>query len=381
MQKPSLTVWTNDNESHDDFFQYAKVDVRAPDTVADAGRSRSHTFKSTLPDDISSVGSIPPVAPTSPISNDSQNPNSPAFKRYRVAAAIFFGISITSALVIIALQAYMYAVINIHKELIPSESKFEEVSIYLALFIFAAVFQVLISAIGLRSQNMLLLGFLCVFYGCMLIYTGIQYEEVHKLVGAILVNGWKRATRATNIATICIIAATMVSQVVLIVYYLKRHVSWFRYKSIGADLLIRRMYLTFQVHRSLLVFGFFFFLAFTIQFIIIMVRDKTSVEFILTVIVIPLTIVLLVLSDLGVGRENLWLTGGCLMVYLGGIAYVLFKMIRLFTKYTSAYNVAVVPGAYFPGRSSLITFGVITLVFLVLIVVAEVVLMCEEGKA
>lgn len=330
----------------------------------------------------SSISNEPPrTISTDPISNemmdpnDPHNPNSPEFKNFRFWSRIFFITSAVSALLILVLEIYVYAVINVHKSDIGSDAKYQEVSIFLALFIFAAVFQVIITWIGLKTKNILLLLTLCGFYACMLIYTGIQYNEVRALVGDILEGNWKRATRATNITTICVIAATLVIQLYIIMAHLSRHIKWFRFKTIGADIYLKRMYQILQVHRSLLMFAFFFFLGFTIQFIIIMVDDKSSKEFILTVCVLPLTIILLILSDLAVSNEYYWLALPCVGAYLGGMAYVLFKMIRLYTKYTSAYHLTVNPGDYFPGRSSLITFGVITLVLLVTIIVLEVILM------
>lgn len=358
----SASVYSRDS---DDLYNYIKVEEPA-----------SNLLESD--DSLMSITSM--NSAVSETEDDPQSPNSPAYKRYRMAAGTFMIISIVSAILIIILQAYMYAVINIHKHSLDSESKYQEISIFLALFIFAAIFQVVITAIGLRTKNILLLLVLCIFYGCMLIYTGIQYEEIRDLVGMVLQGDWRTATRATNIATICIIAFTLLSQLLILIFYLRQNVTWFKFKTIGADIRIKRLHRVFQIHRLLLMFSFFFFLGFTIQFIIIMINDKSSVEFILTVLVLPLTIGVLLLSDLAVSKELLWLTIPCLMVYLGGIAYVLFKMIRLYTKYTSAYDLSLQPGDYFPGRKSLLTFGIITLIILTSVVILEVILMINFRK-
>lgn len=366
-------------ESQDDLFKYVNVgnrDRSQTNAMLESFSSHQESFsshqESSIPPIVSNVSHID--------QNDPDNPNSSEYKNYKRSSRIFLVTSIVSALIILVLEVYVFAVINIHKSEIQSDSKYQEVSIFLALFIFAAIFQVIITVIGLTTKNILLLLMLCAFYACMLIYTGIQYNEVRVIVGDILIGHWKTATRATNIATICVLAATLVIQLYLILAHLTKHLKWFSFKTIGADLYIKRMYQVFQIHRALLMFSFFFFLGFTIQFIIIMVQDKSSTEFILTVLVIPLTIVILVLSDLGMYHEILWLTIPCLLVYFGGIAYVLFKMIRLYTKYTSAYEVTVNPGDYFPGRSSLITFGVITLVFLVTLIVFEIILMVNFNR-
>ncbi|KAK6454935.1 uncharacterized protein RJT20DRAFT_53523 [Scheffersomyces xylosifermentans] len=298
---------------------------------------------------------------------------------YRRNSRIFMATSIVSAVLILVFEVYMFAVVNIHKRNYEN-TRYVEISIYLALFIFAALFQVVLTYIGLKTKNMLLLTMLCGFYICMLIYTGIQYQEVSERIETFLFGGWRRATRATNIATIAVIAVTLIVQAFLIFFVLRKNVNWFRFKKIGGDLKIRRMYSVFQIHRSLLIFDLFFFLGFTIQFIVIMVQRKSSVEFILTVCVLPLTFVVLLVSDFAATRELLLLSLLTTACFLGGCAYVLFKMIRLYTKYTSAYGTALNPGDYFPGRKSLITFGVLTLALLVSTIVVEIWVMRNYGR-
>lgn len=151
----------------------------------------------------------------------------------------------------------MYAVINIHRDRF-IEGRYEENSIYFALFIFAAIFQVLITIIALYSRNLLLLVFLMGFYCAMLVYTGIQYNEVSDNISFVLHGSWKAATKAMNIATICVIAVTLIVQSALLFFGLRRYVSWFIFKKIGASLELKKMYAIFQIHRSILMFDFSF---------------------------------------------------------------------------------------------------------------------------
>ncbi|ODV80487.1 uncharacterized protein CANTADRAFT_4518 [Suhomyces tanzawaensis NRRL Y-17324] len=290
-------------------------------------------------------------------------------RRYKVGSRVFLGTSVVLAMLILGCEIYVYVAINVHKKAIKSQQRFAEISIYLALFIFAAVYQLLLTVVGLRTKNMILLAMLCLFYACMLVYTGIQYEEVTNAISAG--TGWHRATAATNITTIVILGVTLLAQLAML-WGLRKQVKWVRFKKIGADFSIRRMYTVFQLHRCLLIFDFFFFLGFTVQFIVIMVNNRSSTEFILTVVVLPLTVLILLVADIAATREIKSLTCVTVVAFGGGIAYVLFKMIRLYTKYTSAYDVAVKPGAYFPGRKSMITFGAITLALLFTTLVFEV---------
>lgn len=291
---------------------------------------------------------------------------------------LYFATLFVCALAVIAFESYVYAAINVHK--VQEENKYIEMSIYLSLFIFSGVYQVIMTFIGLRTKSMMLLCFLLVFYVMMLIYTGIQYSELNKLMSRLPKGGWKTGILVLMICTIVVIGLCLAVQAWMILYVLRPQVRWLRFKKIGGDYMLKRMYEVFQFHRLLLLFNFFFFVGFTVQFVVILVGNRTSVEFILTVCVLPLTILLLIMADFAATRELLWLTVCCMVLFFGGGAYVVFKVVRLFTKYTLAFNMAIKPGSYFPGRKSLVLFGAITLVLLAVTIITEGYMCYTYGK-
>lgn len=380
-------------DSKDDFYKFANMKnaVASPSSLPSPPpalyRTASTASNAPIINDNTDQVSVTSISYQPPISNfysENQVPDTPVTadphskeldNRYRRASHLFLAISVFSALLILVFECYIYAVINIHKKKFNSKERYAEILIYLSLFIFAAFYQVLLTIIGLKTKNMLLLAMLCIFYGCMLIYTGIQFEEVGFSISNGLSPSWQQSTRGTNIATIVVIALTLVSQVYMIFGVLRKNVKWFRYKKIGGDLHIKKMYTIFQIHRALLIFDFFFFIGFTVQFIVIMIANKKSLEFILTVCVLPLTILVLFASDFATTREIKLLTICTISLFLMSCAYVLFKIIRLYTKYSSAYNIGVTPGSYFPGRKSLVTFGIITLILLLLTVTIECIML------
>lgn len=316
-----------------------------------------------------------PPAPTSGYREKSDDDS-----KFTRGLRAILAVSIVSALVVMAIEAFMYAAINLNRHDFESDSKYSEISIYLALFIFASVYLVVITVVGLHTKNMIVLSMLCVFYACMLIYTGIQYQELSQNgVNFKSRSGWELAVSITNIVAIAVLGVTFLLQA-LFVYVLKGSVRWYKFKKIGASFEIKRYYTIFQIHRCLLMFDFFFFLAFTVQFIVIMVNDKTSLEFILTCCMLPLTLLVLFASDYAATREFVWLSICSIICFVAGCVYVLFKIVRLFTRYTSAFDLTVRPGSYFPGRTSLFSFGIITLVFLFSTIAAEILTVYNYNK-
>lgn len=66
---------------------------------------------------------------------------------------------------------------------------------------------------------------------------------------------------------------------------------------------MERVLTILQIYIALLKFDFFFFLGFTVQFVVI-VTDTGNPEFALTIAAIPVTILILVMAAFWTRREN-----------------------------------------------------------------------------
>jgi NADH:ubiquinone oxidoreductase subunit 6 (subunit J) len=119
-----------------------------------------------------------------------------------------------------------------------------------------------------------------------------------------------------------------------------------------------------QVYIALLKFDFFFFLAFTVQFLVV-VKNTSHIELGLTAAALVITFILLFLAAFWVRRESVAGMIVVITVYFIALAYFLFKLIRMYVADRDRQE------DYKPARKSLTSFAVLTiLLLLVTIVVA-----------
>lgn len=119
-----------------------------------------------------------------------------------------------------------------------------------------------------------------------------------------------------------------------------------------------------QIYIALLKFDFFFFLGFTVQFVVVVREHTSDVEFALTIAAIPVTIAILLAAAWFTRRESTLGMCSTIVLYFGAMAYFLFKLVRMYDTDNPA-RVA----DYEPARKSLTTFAVITLLLLIMTII------------
>ena len=117
----------------------------------------------------------------------------------------------------------------------------------------------------------------------------------------------------------------------------------------------------FQIYITLLKFDFFFFLSFTVQFLVVVV-DIKNVEFGLTVAALPVTVIVLILAGYWTRRESILGMLFTIILYFGAMAYFMFKLVRMYDTSTVADYERV--QTYLPARRGMTTFAVLTLLLL-----------------
>lgn len=279
----------------------------------------------------------------------------------------FVGVSFVQAAIVLSFEAYAFA--KFQQSLKGNANNYtpsRTIPTFLALYIFGFLYQLVLVYDALRLKNTIQVIGLCLYNVGLLIYAAVQMDQIHDAVR--LLNGkndidpsvWN-TEKPYLIAIPCIIALGTVLMAV-IAWKLYDEFAWTIYKHISADLRMKRRYLTFQIYIALLKFDFFFFLGFTIQFVVVVVNHH-DIEFYLTIAAIPVTIIILLMAGLFTRKENTPGMIAIIILYFAGLAYFLFKLVRMYQHSSSRY------GLYDPVRRPLTTFAVMTVILITLTII------------
>ncbi|KAI8868871.1 hypothetical protein GQ42DRAFT_114059, partial [Ramicandelaber brevisporus] len=164
-------------------------------------------------------------------------------------------------------------------------------------------------------------------------------------------------TKILQIAVIIIVGFSLVVYSGL-TWQLYQEFGWKIYRKLGANVELRKMYRNYQVLLTLLKLDIFFFIGYSVQLIILVLRDQDKEAYVQIGVVIPFSVVLLGLAFYSLHREHRWFMLFVIAVLSCSPIYFLY---RLVTMYNSKRFNAAQKDKYVNSRYYLTFFLVVTL--------------------
>ncbi|GAA99705.1 uncharacterized protein L969DRAFT_104872 [Mixia osmundae IAM 14324] len=203
--------------------------------------------------------------------------------------------------------------------------------VYLSIFVLAHIFQVALSIDAIQNKNTIQIIGLCLFNALFLLYAIIQIQEIRQAFTSI--------NKQLNVLINVIPIVISVTEIIFLSlsWKLYREFGWQVYKQIGADRRVKKMFLHYQVFICILKFDYFFFVCFSLQFVLL-VLNQGDIERWLTLAAAPLTLAVLVSAYYAVRNEVRWLMTAFIGWCVVGGAYFTFKLYRIYQGKAGAYH-------------------------------------------
>ncbi|KAI8879784.1 hypothetical protein K501DRAFT_325345 [Backusella circina FSU 941] len=268
--------------------------------------------------------------------------------------------TILEAIVVIVIESVLFAQ---YPKVSPLTGLSIGIPVYLMLFIFSMIFQILLVWDATRHKNTIQMIAFIIFNLCCFAYAVFQFKQIDDALGH---PDWR-------LKKLIIVNPIVIGICQLIYFYLGTclcvEFGWRIYKKIGADPEIRNMYRWYQILLTILKIDIFFFLGFSIQYLVL-VLDPADVEFGLTIAALPLTCLLLLLAVYAIRHESTYLIALFFVGLMAGVAYFIFKIIRIYTQTEKFVYV----------KDFLKFFAYVTLVLIILTIVNASICWFNFGK-
>ncbi|KAH7107849.1 hypothetical protein BKA62DRAFT_825282 [Auriculariales sp. MPI-PUGE-AT-0066] len=252
------------------------------------------------------------------------------------AQRIFLGVVVLQAGVVLGMVGSAYGIVSSNVTVNIDTNSFKTLPCYLALFALAELFELFIAVDSLRLRNSLQLIAILEFHVALLVFAALQIHQTRTAMcgGEYYFElclredaPWKQVQRLLIVVPI-VLGVSLVAMC-FSVRALYAEFGWAVFHAIGADPRMRSMYRYYQIMICLLKFDFFCFTGVTMQ-LLILVLSHNAVEFILTILAIPIVLLLLIMCGIAVQRELKPLMVASLFLMAAAETYFVYKFLRLF---------------------------------------------------